>query len=59
MVVVHVVANYNYLMKVKLRHSYTELMVKHLKLVWPRLNGRNLKDVGNLEFNIPHPELIA
>ena len=58
-VVAHVVADYNSLLKVKLRQSYTELMGEYLKLVWPRVNVSNLKDVGYLDFNIPYLERIA
>ena len=47
------------LMKTKLRHSYTELMENYPMFLWPRLNVIKLKDIGNINLNIPGPEFIA
>ena len=55
MIVTNVVYEDDYLMKVNIRHSYTELMEKTPKLLWPKDNGSNLKDIGNLYLNIPYP----
>ena len=59
MVVASLVASYDSSMKAKPWNSYAELTEKDPNFVWPRENVRNMKDLGNIEFNIPYPEFIA
>ena len=51
----YVLADYDSSMNFKLWYSYTELIEKYMMSVWPRLNIKNLKDVGKLVLNITYP----
>ena len=52
---INMVADDDSLMKAKLQHSCTKMMGKDPKFVWSKVNGRKMKDVGNIELNIPEP----
>ena len=57
-IVAYMVADDDYLMKVKIQNYYTEMTKKDPMFVWPRVYGNNMKGVGKLDTNIPYPEFI-
>ena len=58
MIVAYMVADDDSLMKVKIQNYYTEMTKNDPMFVWPRVNGKNMKEVGKLDINIPYPEFI-
>ena len=57
-IIKYLLAEDDSLMKKKLIQYYDEPMEKYLMFLWTRLKRSKLKNIGNIDWNIPDPDFI-
>ena len=57
-ILMYVLSDDNSSMKENIWPNYTELMEKYPMFLWTSLNGRKMKDFGNIELDIKRHNLF-